>query len=104
MPRVVVMRKGCRRGRGDACAVCRGAGAAAQEFEFEARFAAGHGPTVVGGEDRFQEKRERVQERLVCAYAPVVGDVDECAVLLKRPDAASVEIAECLYGRAEGMA
>src|SRR5205085_2658501 len=91
-----IVREGGRWGRGDACAVCVGAGAAAQEFEFEARFAAGHGPAVVGGEDGFQEKRECVQQPLVWAYAPVVGDVHERAGLRERPDAAPVEVAERL--------
>src|SRR5581483_2046476 len=55
--------------------------------------AARHRPPVIRFEQRPQQRRQRAQQRLLRADAPVVVDVDEPSVLTERPDAAALEVA-----------
>ncbi|MGK2966724.1 MAG: peptidase dimerization domain-containing protein [Tepidiformaceae bacterium] len=77
--------------RGDGSPLGCGGCGAATEFEQQTVLTACHGPMVVSGEDRLEKAAEA--QRLVGADLPVVGDVDERAVLDERPLAAANEIA-----------
>jgi len=65
-----------------------------REFDFQALFAARHGPAMVGSEDWFEDGGEEFQERFFGADAPVVGDFDGVAGLGQGPFAAADEVAE----------
>src|SRR5438094_10619934 len=58
-----------------------GLAAAPAQLELQAFQPAGHGPAVVGGEDRAQYGRAVAQQRLFSRDPPVVGGLDEVGVL-----------------------
>src|SRR5213593_2530862 len=64
-----------------------GLAAASTQLELQAFQPAGHGPAVVGGEDGTQDGRAVAEERLLSRDPPVVGGLDEVAVLPDLPHA-----------------
>src|SRR2546423_11848403 len=77
---------------------------AACEFQVEALKPALHRPAMIGGEDRLQKERERVEQTFTRADLPVVSDIDVLSILLECPDAAPLKIAERLKGEAGRVA
>src|SRR5207237_3818571 len=80
-------------GRRDAGALQVARSPASLQLQLEALLAAVHGPVVVGGEDRLDDRGEVLQERLLGVDAPLVEDVEPLAVLEQVPLAVACEVA-----------
>src|SRR5439155_18846305 len=63
------------------------------QLQLEAVLAPGHRPPVVGREERSQREAAVPEERFLGGDPPVVGNLDEVAILVQRPHPSALEVA-----------
>src|SRR5262249_1229170 len=74
-----------------------------QKLEPQTLFTASHRPPMICGENRLEQKRQRLQQRLVSANLPVVGNPHIVPFLPQSPDTASIEVAPRVQTEATGI-